>query len=160
MEALVKGAFPDECLDNVSDLAQLGQRLGYKMPNVTDPNRKLLKVEELVQSPPDNERTPSIGPEIVTTDENSADTSPPDKSQSEGTQSSLVKDNSGHEHYIGPSGTLNFWNQLRNLVDSNDSSPTSGRAGATKFTQDNTSRLLEADGQDDDDQPQIGRAHV
>ncbi|KAJ4018809.1 hypothetical protein NW752_005937 [Fusarium irregulare] len=153
LEALVKGAFPDECLDNVSDLAQLGQRLGYKMPNVTDPNRKLLKVEELVQSPPDNERTPSIGPEIVTTDGNSADTTPPDK-QNEGPQSSLVKDNSGHEHYIGPSGTLNFWNQLRNLVDSNDSNPAPGRAGTTKFTQDNTSRLLEADGQDDEDQSQ------
>ncbi|KAJ4130317.1 hypothetical protein NW768_007300 [Fusarium equiseti] len=123
------------------------------MPNVTDPNRKLFKVEELVQSPSDNGRTPSIGPEIITTDENSADTSPPDK-QNEGPQSSLVKDNSGHEHYIGPSGTLNFWNQLRNLVDSNDSHPTPGRTGATKFTQDNTSRLLEADGQDDEDQPQ------
>ncbi|RGP74518.1 hypothetical protein FLONG3_6077 [Fusarium longipes] len=149
LEALVKGAFPDESLDSVNDLAQLGQRLGYKMPNVSDPNRKLMKVEELVQASPKDERTSSIGPEIITTD-----ASPPGKSPNEEPQSSRVKDNSGHEHYIGPSGTLNFWNQLRNLVDSNDSQATPGRQGATKFTQDNTSRLLEADGQDQDDQPQ------
>jgi hypothetical protein len=153
LEALVKGAFPNESLDSVNDLAQLGQRMGYKMPNISDPNRKLMKVEELVQSPPNIGRTPSTGPEIITADDHAVDASP-SKSQSEGPQSSLVKDNSGHEHYIGPSGTLNFWNQLRNLVDSNDSHATPGREGVTKFTQDNTSRLLEADVQDEDDQPQ------
>ncbi|RGP72516.1 transcription factor [Fusarium sporotrichioides] len=121
------------------------------MPNISDPNRKLIKVEELISSPPNNTRTPPTGPEIITTEEQAA---APGKSQSEEPPSSLVKDNSGHHHYIGPSGTLNFWNQLRNLVDSNDSQANPGRQGATKFTQDNTTRLLEADGQDEDDQPQ------
>ncbi|GKU07190.1 transcription factor [Fusarium langsethiae] len=121
------------------------------MPNISDPNRKLIKVEELISSPPNNIRTPPTGPEIITTEEQAA---APGKSQSEEPPSSLVKDNSGHHHYIGPSGTLNFWNQLRNLVDSNDSQANPGRQGATKFTQDNTTRLLEADGQDEDDQPQ------
>ncbi|WXC42212.1 hypothetical protein QX201_001995 [Fusarium graminearum] len=152
LEALVKGAFPDESLDTVNDLAKLGQRMGYKMPNISDPNRKMIKVEDLVSSPPNNIHTPSTGPEIITADDAAA--AVPGKSQSEEPQSSLVKDNSGHQHYIGPSGTLNFWNQLRNLVDSNDSQTTPGRLGVTKFTQDNTSRLLEADGQDEDDQPQ------
>ncbi|KAF5267623.1 hypothetical protein FOXYS1_1498 [Fusarium oxysporum] len=137
-----------------SDLAQLGQKMGYKMPDVSDPNRTHIRVEDLVKNPSSKERTPSTGPDIITTDSR-ADTSPrSSKSHSEEPQSSLVKDNSGHEHYIGPSGTLNFWNQLRNLVDSNNSPyPSPGREGATKFTQDNTSRLLEADGQDEDDQP-------
>ncbi|KAG4279658.1 hypothetical protein FPRO04_13522 [Fusarium proliferatum] len=154
LEAIVRGAFPNETLDYVSDLAQLGQKMGYKMPDISDPNRTHMRVEDLVQNPPSKERTPSTGPDIVTADSRN-DTSPrSSKSHSEEPQSSLVKDNSGHEHYIGPSGTLNFWNQLRNLVDSNNSPyPSPGREGATKFTQDNTSRLLEADGQDEDDQP-------
>ncbi|KAF4344412.1 transcriptional regulatory [Fusarium beomiforme] len=153
LEAIVRGAFPNETLDHVSDLAQLGQKMGYKMPDISDPNRKHMRVEDLVQNP-SKERTTPAGPEIITA-ESRPDTSPTStKSPSEEPQSSLVKDNSGHEHYIGPSGTLNFWNQLRNLVDSNNSPyPSPGREGATKFTQDNTSRLLEADGQDEDDQP-------
>ncbi|KAJ4248736.1 hypothetical protein NW762_012574 [Fusarium torreyae] len=157
LEAIVKGAFPDENIDNVSDLAQLGQRMGYKMPDISDPNRTHMRVEDLVQTPSTAERTPSIGPDISAADARTANTSPTGtKSQGEEPQASLVKDNSGHEHYIGPSGTLNFWNQLRNLVDTNNNSPypTPGREGAAKFTQDNTSRLLEADGQEDDDQPQ------
>ncbi|KAF5555227.1 transcriptional regulatory [Fusarium napiforme] len=116
--------------------------------------RTHMRVEDLVQNPSSKERTPSTRPDIITADSR-GDTSPrSSKSHSEEPQSSLVKDNSGHEHYIGPSGTLNFWNQLRNLVDSNNSPyPSPGREGVTKFTQDNTSRLLEADGQDEDDQP-------
>ncbi|KAM0293860.1 hypothetical protein ACHAO9_001546 [Fusarium lateritium] len=150
LEAIVKGAFPDETLDNVSDLAQFGQRMGFKMPDISDPNRTHMRVEELVQTPPNKERTPSTGPEIITADTRAAETSSNTKSQSDEPQASLVKDNSGHEHYIGPSGTLNFWNQLRNLVDTNNSP----YSVPTKFTQDNTSRLLEADGQEEDDQPQ------
>ncbi|KAF4987828.1 hypothetical protein FGRMN_10144 [Fusarium graminum] len=145
LEAIVKGAFPDETFDNVSDLAQFGQRMGYKMPDVSDPNRIHLKVEDLVKTP-SKDHTPSTGPEIII-----ADVSPPNtKVQSDEPQASLVKDNSGHEHYIGPSGTLNFWNQLRNLVDTNNSP----YSIPTKFTQDNTSRLLEADSQEDEDQSQ------
>ncbi|CVL02643.1 related to transcription factor, SIN3 binding [Fusarium mangiferae] len=154
LEAIVRGAFPNETLDHVSDLAKLGQKMGYKMPDISDPNRTHMRVEDLVQNPPSKEQTPSTGPDIIAADSR-GDTSPrSSKSHSEEPQSSLVKDNSGHEHYIGPSGTLNFWNQLRNLVESNNSPYQSpGREGATKFTQDNTSRLLEADDQDEDDQP-------
>jgi hypothetical protein len=112
--------------------------MGYKMPDISDPNRTHLRVEELVQTP-NKERTPSTGPEIITADTRAADTSSSTKLQSDEPQASLVKDNSGHEHYIGPSGTLNFWNQLRNLVDTNNSP----YSVPTKFTQDNTSRLLE-----------------
>ncbi|KAF5026735.1 hypothetical protein F66182_1153 [Fusarium sp. NRRL 66182] len=160
LEAIVKGAFPDEALDHVSDLVQLGQRMGYKMPDVSDPSRVHMKVEDLVQTPSTTERTPSIGPDIIVTDARTDAASPPDtKSRGEEPQASLVKDNSGHEHYIGPSGTLNFWNQLRKLVDSNDSPHAApGREGTTRFTQDNTSRLLEADGQEDEDQPQRSEA--
>ncbi|KAF4448579.1 hypothetical protein F53441_8056 [Fusarium austroafricanum] len=153
LEAIVKGAFPNETLDHVSDLAQLGQKMGYKMPDITDPNRKLMRVEDLVQANSSKERTPSTGPEIIIADV-PRDTSPSSiRSHSEEPQASLVKDNSGHEHYIGPSGTLNFWNQLRNLVDSNNGPfPAPGREGVAKFTQDNTSRLLEAGDQDEEDQ--------
>ncbi|RSL88620.1 hypothetical protein CEP52_015141, partial [Fusarium oligoseptatum] len=121
------------------------------MPNIADPNRKQVAIENIVQSP--TQRTPP-GPEpsTVTTQSTESDASSTGiKSQSEEPQASLVKDVSGHEHYIGPSGTLNFWNQLRKLVDANNSPHESpGREGSTRFTQDNTSRLLEADGQDDE----------
>ncbi|RSL51869.1 hypothetical protein CEP54_011213 [Fusarium duplospermum] len=151
LEAIVKGAFPNETLDTVNDLANLGRRMGYTMPNIADPNRKQVAIENIVQSPA--QRTPP-GPEpsAVTTQSTESDASSTGiKSQSEEPQTSLVKDVSGHEHYIGPSGTLNFWNQLRKLVDANNSPHESpGREGSTRFTQDNTSRLLEADGQDDD----------
>ncbi|RSL57245.1 hypothetical protein CEP51_014262 [Fusarium floridanum] len=151
LEAIVKGAFPNESLNTVSDLENLGRRMGFTMPNVADPNRKQVAIENIVQSPA--QRTPP-GPEpsTVTTQSTESDASSTGiKSQSEEPQASLVKDVSGHEHYIGPSGTLNFWNQLRKLVDANNSPHESpGREGSTRFTQDNTSRLLEADGQDDE----------
>ncbi|KAJ4182921.1 hypothetical protein NW755_010121 [Fusarium falciforme] len=127
------------------------------MPNIADPNRKQVAIENIVQSPA--QHTPT-GPDAsaVTTQSTESDASSTGiKSQSEEPQASLVKDVSGHEHYIGPSGTLNFWNQLRKLVDANNSPHESpGREGSTKFTQDNTSRLLEADGQDDDTTGQQG----
>ncbi|KAM0428512.1 hypothetical protein ACHAPT_006872 [Fusarium lateritium] len=151
LEAIVKGAFPNETLDTVADLQNLGRRMGYSMPNIADPNRQHVGIEHIVQTPA---QSTSAGPEAstVNTQSTESDASPPIiKSQSEEPQASLVKDVSGHEHYIGPSGTLNFWNQLRKLVDANNSPHESpGRQGSTKFTQDNTSRLLEADDQDEE----------
>ncbi|KAM5343265.1 hypothetical protein ACJ41O_014231 [Fusarium nematophilum] len=145
LEALVKGAFPDESLDTITDLAQLGQRMGYKMPSLADPNRPMARMEDLVQTPTQRTST-SLTDAASTTDTQAGDSSPTGaKAQSEEPQASLVKDNSGHEHYIGPSGTLNFWNQLRKLVDTNDGPQESpGREGVAKFTRDNTTQALEA----------------
>ncbi|KAJ4316104.1 hypothetical protein N0V84_008033 [Fusarium piperis] len=161
LEAIVKGAFPNETIDTVDDLANLGRRMGYTMPNISDPNRKQVAIENIVQSPA---RRTSTVPEAstVTTQSTESDASSTGiKSQSEEPQASLVKDVSGHEHYIGPSGTLNFWNQLRKLVDANNSPHESpGREGSTKFTQDNTSRLLEADGQDEENTDQRDAAEA
>ncbi|KAF4983836.1 hypothetical protein FZEAL_842 [Fusarium zealandicum] len=151
LEAIVKGAFPNETLDNVADLAQLGQRMGYKMPDLSDPNRPAARIEDLVQS--SDQRASSSGADTSAVDTHTTDTSPTGaKSQSEEPQSSLVKDNSGHEHYIGPSGTLNFLTQLRKLVDTNGNPHESpGCQVTSKFTQDDTTQALEAADDDDDD---------
>ncbi|KAF5012650.1 hypothetical protein FDECE_1281 [Fusarium decemcellulare] len=151
LEAIVKGAFPNETLDTVNDLAQLGQRMGYNMPNLSDPNKATVRIEDLVQTPAQQASSSAADASTVDT-RSTADASPPGaKSQSEEPQASLVKDNSGHEHYIGPSGTLNFWNQLRSLVDANNSPHESpGREGVAKFMQDNTTQALEADDQEEE----------
>lgn len=68
----------------------------------------------------------------------------PDDAESLG----LIRDPTGRQHYIGPSGSLQFLSQLRRLLISrnqrlpvnNDNSPT-----ASKFTEDDTARALEAD---------------
>src|SRR5882757_10036128 len=35
LQGLVKGAFPDEAIDTVEDLLELGMRKGYEMPDLT-----------------------------------------------------------------------------------------------------------------------------
>lgn len=64
---------------------------------------------------------------------------------------SLVRDISGNEYYIGPSGTLNFLNQLRKLVNTNQSTTAlPSPDGAAKFALDNTAQALEADPQSEE----------
>lgn len=62
---------------------------------------------------------------------------------------SLIRDTSGNEHYIGPSGTLNFLSQLRRLVDTESVTSPAATASAvstnaTKFTHDDAAQALEA----------------
>ncbi|KAH6897070.1 fungal-specific transcription factor domain-containing protein [Thelonectria olida] len=146
LEAIVKGAFPNETIDSVAQLTQLGQRMGYQMPDLSDPNRQAAKMEDLVQQPD----APAT---VASTVASTASAPEPEISsaKSDEPHASLIKDAAGHEHYIGPSGTLNFLNQLRNLVDANSTSPS---RGATKFISDDTTQALEAEGEPIVQQPE------
>lgn len=93
LEVLVRGAFPDDPLDTVQDLLNLGNRHGYAMPDVR----------------PEPKPTPS----------------------------SLVCDSYGNTHYIGPSGSLSFFAELREIIKS--------RQNTSEFVSDNTTKALEAD---------------
>lgn len=58
----------------------------------------------------------------------------------------LVRDTTGGEHYIGPSGSLQFLAQLRRLLLSQNANGGYGGDGlSTRFTQDDTAQALEAD---------------
>lgn len=123
------------------------------MPNLAE--RPPVKVEELVHVT-DPQRASQFG---ISPSQADAQSSGPEGSQqggeksispdrSEEPQSSLIRDPSGNEHYIGPSGTLNFLSQLRKLVDSeNVISGSSNPENTTKFTMDDTAQALEADEQ-------------
>lgn len=70
---------------------------------------------------------------------------------------SLIRDTSGNEHYIGPSGTLNFLSQLRKLFDTDTTAnpalaAAACPAGATKFAQDDAAQALEAEGEPRDEE--------
>ena len=145
LEAIVKGAFPNESLDSVQDLERLGQRMGYKMPNLADRSRVPVKVEDLVRVP-DSQVPSQFDQAQIQADSNSTiaegslrggdKSRPRTRSNSQEPQASLVRDTSGNEHYIGPSGTWNFLNQLRKLVDTNNAAIESTSLEGAKFALD------------------------
>ena len=154
LEAIVSGAFPHENTRTAKDLVELGQRLGYSMPDITNQSRPNIKLEELVRQPyPSGSSNSGQTPGKDSATSQPQHTEPPHirtRSSSEEPNVSLIRDTSGNEHYIGPSGTLNFLSRLRKLVDEDQGaavSPAGGQDGAAahKFTQDDTAQALEAD---------------
>lgn len=150
LEAIVKGAFPNEGVRTASELVDLGQRLGFPMPDITDASRPMVKIEELVRQPSNTvdavkiQRSSSFShrTEVVTNLHKT-------RCSSEEPGMSLVKDTVGNEHYIGPTGTLNFLSKLRKLVDDHRGGTPRSAAdtggAANKFAQDDTAQALEAD---------------
>lgn len=60
--------------------------------------------------------------------------------------SSLIRDSSGSLYFIGPSGTLSFFAELRHLVASREKDIAHGNPGSTShFAHDDTAMALEAD---------------
>lgn len=170
LEAIVRGAFPNEPVDAVSDLQKLGQRMGYKMPNLTDQARPSAKIEDLVRiGDPQKASQMGLVPTRSDTHSSGAEGSQQGdeksrsrtRSDSEEAQSSLIRDPSGNEHYIGPSGTLNFLSQLRKLVDVNNAAASSSSPeGVAKFALDDTAQALEADEQrEEQTEEQVSPAH-
>ena len=149
LEAIVKGAFPGENIRTASELVELGNRMGYAMPDISDSARPMVKIEELVRQP--------VGTEDAVKGQRSASfsgrtetpTTTRTRSSSEEPNVSLVRDTAGNEHYIGPSGTLNFLSRLRKLVDEHQettaSHPAEAGGAVNKFAQDDTAQALEAD---------------
>ncbi|KAH6669090.1 fungal-specific transcription factor domain-containing protein [Verticillium dahliae] len=147
LDAIVKGAFPNDLTATAEHLVELGRRMGYSMPDFSQPRRRGVKIEDLVRAPdPDlwlgTGYWVEASSEVGTDDATSAAAA---ASGAEDAQLSLIRDTSGNEHYIGPSGTLNFLSQLRRLMVSGEGTPEAQPEVVTKFTQDDTAQALEAD---------------
>ncbi|SPO02521.1 related to transcription factor, SIN3 binding [Cephalotrichum gorgonifer] len=157
LEAIVKGAFPGEPTETVADLRKIGQRMGYSMPPPRPQQQQQSSLSALVKSyvvdpgpPPPPPQLRLLCPDVGITASGrlsgyvAGDDSPPDDGESLG----LIQDPSGRQHYIGPSGSLQFLSQLRRLLIArnrqqpvdDDESP-----GASKFTEDNVAQALEAE---------------
>ncbi|KAM0278594.1 hypothetical protein ACHAQH_005068 [Verticillium albo-atrum] len=149
------GAFPNDSTSTSADLIQLGRRMGYAMPDFSQPRRRSVKIEDLVRAPdaPGSSRHNSIAESRISGSEmGTGSTAPSDVGTDDAAASgaddahlSLIRDTSGNEHYIGPSGTLNFLSQLRRLMVSNQGTPEAQPEVVNKFTQDDTAQALEAD---------------
>lgn len=111
--------------------------MGYDMPNISNEHQSSIKIEDLVSSPRQTETSPQESSRVLPNERHNSQ-------QSEELEESLIKDTSGHEHYIGPSGTLNFLGKLRKLVDTNDTGGATSPGGSTNFTRDTTAQALEA----------------
>lgn len=115
LEAIVKGAFPDEPVSTIPDLLALGRRKGFPMP-------------ELSTVPSQNVDDPQLPADAHA----SAAASIRQKQDTP----RLVQDPAGRSHYIGPSGSLSFFAELRELV--------SERHPSSRFASDNVAEALEA----------------
>ncbi|KAF3347959.1 Ribonuclease H2 subunit A [Verticillium dahliae VDG2] len=141
LDAIVKGAFPNDLTATAEHLVELGRRMGYSMPDFSQPRRRGVKIEDLdlwLGTGYWVEASSEVGTDDATSAAAAA-------SGAEDAQLSLIRDTSGNEHYIGPSGTLNFLSQLRRLMVSGEGTPEAQPEVVTKFTQDDTAQALEAD---------------
>ncbi|KAI1372857.1 fungal-specific transcription factor domain-containing protein [Hypoxylon crocopeplum] len=158
LEAIVKAAFPDEASDSVTDLMRLGQSRGYCMPDLSQNIEAPVKVDEALrishQPESSNEGNLPIIPTASHTTRSGIKSSTGSAAYQESSPSadgtvSLVSDASGKEHYIGPSGGLQFLGQLRRLLISREQRPGAQSllppSAASKFTEDDGAQALEAE---------------
>lgn len=156
LDAIVKAAFPNDATESAFDLWQLGQRMGYNMPDISHQGAAPISSDELLKPKSPQQAAPLVpapepelrvglgGPPSASA---SGDHTLP-RCPSGEDNVRLVRDTSGGEHYIGPSGSLQFLAQLRHLLISHNVNDGYGSNGAaTKFTQDDTAQALEADTQ-------------
>ncbi|KAL2759950.1 hypothetical protein ACRALDRAFT_1026338 [Sodiomyces alcalophilus JCM 7366] len=161
-------AFPNDPTSTTADLLQLGQRMGYRMPDLARSNQHRVRLEDLIRVPgssgstrsgsatsdsrdatdrttPGSEPTTSIAgdhgaePTVAISESRDAGASEDDE-----THLSLVRGPSGIEHYIGPSGTLNFLNHLRHLIMSTQVGAEACTERVSNFTQQEGVQALEA----------------
>ncbi|KAI0883017.1 fungal-specific transcription factor domain-containing protein [Annulohypoxylon maeteangense] len=156
LEAIVKGAFANEATESVADLVQLGRSRGYQMPDLSHSLETSAKVDEALGIPQQLEPLGGGGVSVPHTNQstrsgtrhNSHASAQPESSHSIDSTTCLVTDTSGKEHYIGPSGGLQFLGQLRRLLISRDQRP--GSQGleppsVAKFTEDDGAQALEVE---------------
>ncbi|KAI0376735.1 fungal-specific transcription factor domain-containing protein [Hypomontagnella monticulosa] len=158
LEAIVKGAFPNEAVDSVADLVRLGESRGYPMPDLSQNADAPVKTDEAIrtsqQSESSNEGSLSASPATSQSIRTAVKSSAASAASSENAQSpdgavSLVSDTSGKEHYIGPSGGLQFLGQLRRLLISREQKPGSQSllppSAVSRFTEDDGAQALEVE---------------
>ncbi|KAI1443029.1 fungal-specific transcription factor domain-containing protein [Annulohypoxylon stygium] len=157
LEAIVRGAFADEATESVADLMRLGQSRGYQMPDLshTTSNEVSAKVDDAIRIPKQSE-TPNDGFSVPHVHQSarsgvrhiSHPSTQTENSHSVDSTTCLVTDTSGKEHYIGPSGGLQFLGKLRRLLISRDQRPGSQShtpPGVAKFTEDDGAQALEVE---------------
>ncbi|KAJ9193460.1 transcriptional regulator family: Fungal Specific TF [Paecilomyces variotii] len=145
LEAIVNSAFPDEPTRTVEDLLSLGQRHGFAMPQTGDvassedclltPGADRGVSQERSLSDEDQDGNSSTGAGTIHQDFQPQPWHDRRISQIQESPR-LVRDSVGRRHYIGPSGTLAFFGELRDLV--------STRQPLSRFAADNVAEALEA----------------
>lgn len=119
--------------------------MGYSMPDISHQGAPPVSTDELVKPKGSEQAARSVpagepGASLSDTQSVSA------ARESDDDNVRLVRDTTGGEHYIGPSGGLRFLAQLRHLLSSHNAGDGYGNDGAaTKFTQDDTAQALQAD---------------
>ncbi|KAG6365733.1 hypothetical protein INS49_007344 [Diaporthe citri] len=160
LDAIVRGAFPNQPVATASDLIKLGQRLQIDIPDLAldDPDgfdtllREKPKINDDLSfsgtQQGDHKGVDSGFDSVGGTDGHHDDTSgkkedPAFQDQKVG----LLRDTSGHEHYIGPSGSLQFLDQLRRLLISRETGTSAGSTGqlTSDGTQDNAPQALDVE---------------
>ncbi|KIW14521.1 hypothetical protein PV08_07305 [Exophiala spinifera] len=131
------------------------------MPDLTQseplPNDELLKEIDSQTARPEvhgaNSKTPQLGPQNLNQrlEGSSIEARSPGSNQNPGRavsrrqSSGLIRDDSGHAHFIGPSGTLSFFADLRQLISSREKKSGETTADSrSPFTNDDTAKALEA----------------
>ncbi|KAI1452848.1 fungal-specific transcription factor domain-containing protein [Annulohypoxylon moriforme] len=156
LEAIVKGAFADEATDSVADLMRLGQSRGYQMPDLSHSIETPAKIDEALGIPRRPEALSEGGVSVPHANQparpgvrnNIHPSALAENSQSVDSTTCLVTDTSGKEHYIGPSGGLQFLGKLRRLLISRDQRPGSQcltPPNVAKFTEDDGAQALEVE---------------
>lgn len=146
MDSIIKATFPDDPLETTSDLVNLGERLGYNMPDLSVVPQ--VRYDELVKAPKHAQTFPTNG---VNSDPGTSAGSQERETSTEGgsgrisnAAARLVRDPSGNEHYIGPSGSLSFFAELRDLISSYHRNGQYDTSSST-FALDNVAKALEPD---------------
>lgn len=116
----------------------------YEMPDLSTRSPK--KVEELIRSREPPTRPLSSGWPTPPTGVGSQEpeNNPVVEPQSP-SSARLVQDTAGHVHYIGPSGSLSFFAELRELVSSYRQIPQHDYNSQSKFAMDNIAMALETE---------------
>ena len=157
LEAIAKGAFPNEPTATTADLLALGERMQFQMPDLSVIAPK--KIEELTkfrEIPPDNHQPPpaveSAPPKSTGSQE--PENNPKTAQHQQAATARLVRDAAGRVHYIGPSGSLSFFAELRDLVSSYEQNPQHGDNSRSKFALDNIAEALETEDRDQNGAPE------
>lgn len=145
LEAIVSRAFPDDPIVTVADLLRLGERLQYDMPDLSYKTPK--KLEDLIKFQDEAIQSSRIAESEQSNRASSqeAENTSNAVSQRRSSAARLIKDTAGHAHYIGPSGSLTFFAEIRDLVASYQPSPYQGDNSRSKFALDNIAEALETE---------------
>ena len=134
--------------------------MGYSMPELSSGRQPSIKPDAIFQNRPSVLRSKDVAsagpsPSYTTSADKPAQTPSAYRTRQQGNKNpdgkdpSLVRDASGREHYIGPSGGLQFLGQLRRLLISREQDSQSGAVGSphsiSRFTEDDGAQALEAD---------------